>query len=457
MRSERAEAWRDALALYLQPRPLTLLLLGFSSGLPLLLVFGTLSYWLREAGIERSTIGFISWVALAYGFKWVWAPLVDRLRLPLLSALLGRRRAWLLLAQLAVAAGLAGMALIDPAVDLRAMVWLAVWVAFASATQDIVIDAFRIESGGVRLQAAMAATYMIGYRLGMIAAGAGVLWLADWAAADPAVYDHAAWRFAYLVMSGLMLVGVATTLLVAEPRPVRAAADDAPPEPAFIAGLAGPRHAAMRWLWSAVLSPFVDFFRRYGGVAVLVLALIATYRISDIVLGVIANVFYVDMGFSKTEVASVTKVFGVVMTLLGGVIGGVLVNWIGVMRILFVGALLVALTNLLFALLATVGASVPMLVVVVAMDNLAGGMASAVFVAYLSALTNVRYSATQYALFSSLMLLFPKFVGGFSGVIVDHIGYVQFFVLVALLGLPVLLLVWLAGRYTRVEARSDDG
>jgi PAT family beta-lactamase induction signal transducer AmpG len=209
-----------------------------------------------------------------------------------------------------------------------------------------------------------------------------------------------------------------------------------------------------RWIWQAVLSPFIDFFARHGWLALLVLALIASYRISDIVLGVIANVFYVDMGFSKTEVANVTKVFGVAMTLLGAVVGGVLVNRFGVMRILFTGALLAAATNLLFALLAKLGASVPMLIAVVAMDNLSGGLAAAAFVAYLSALTNVQYSATQYALFSSVMLLFPKFLGGFSGVLVDRFGYESFFSLTALMGVPVLLLVWLAGRHTRLQGRD---
>jgi len=212
----------------------------------------------------------------------------------------------------------------------------------------------------------------------------------------------------------------------------------------------------VRWLWRVMLSPFVDFFVRYGWLALLVLALSASYRLPDIVLGVIANVVYVDMGFSKTEVANVTKVFGVVMTLLGAFVGGVLVNRLGVMRILFAGALLSAATNLLFALLAKVGASVPMLIGVVAMDNLSGGLATAAFVAYLSALTNVQFSATQYALFSSLMVLLPKFLGGFSGVLVDSIGYEQFFTLTPLMGLPVLVLVWLAARYTTLEVRDDD-
>lgn len=449
--SDASEGWVSAARIYLQPRPITLLFLGFSSGLPLLLVFGTLSFWLREAGVDRSTIGFVSWVALAYALKWAWAPLVDRVRIPVLAGWLGRRRSWLLMAQLAVLLGLVAMAQTDPARDLEALVWLAVVVAFASATQDIVIDAFRIESGGARMQAAMAATYMIGYRLAMIVAGAGVLWVAAWMDPDPATYHHAAWRAAYLAMAALMLVGLITTLLVAEPVPPPTLAVEEVSEPSGLARLPHWLLPPVRWIWSAVLSPFIDFFSRHGWLALLVLALIASYRISDIVLGVIANVFYVDMGFSKTEVANVTKVFGVAMTLLGAVIGGVLVNRLGVMRILFTGALLAAATNLLFAWLAQVGASVPLLIGVVAMDNLSGGLAAAAFVAYLSALTNVRYSATQYALFSSVMLLLPKFLGGFSGVLVDQVGYERFFTFTALLGLPVLLLVWLAARYTRLD------
>ncbi|MBT0959946.1 AmpG family muropeptide MFS transporter [Denitromonas iodatirespirans] len=453
---EAPVGWRQSLAIYLHPRPLILLLFGFSSGLPLLLVFGTLSFWLREAGVERSTIGFVSWVALAYGFKWVWAPVVDRVPVPGLSRWLGRRRGWLLAAQLAVAGGLAGMAVTDPALGLERLVWLAVLVAFASATQDIVVDAFRIESGGARLQAAMAATYMIGYRLAMITAGAGVLWLAAWVDPDEASYQHGPWQFAYLVMAGLMSVGILTTLFVSEPSPPARPPADSTREPAAIARLPGALRPLAHWLWSAVLSPFIDFFGRYRWLAFLVLALIASYRVSDIVLGVIANVFYVDMGFTKTEVANVTKVFGVVMTLVGAVVGGVLVNRLGVMRILFAGALLAAATNLLFAVLAASGASLPLLIGVVAMDNLSGGLASAAFVAYLSALTNVQYSATQYALFSSVMLLMPKFLGGFSGVLVDRLGYEGFFTLTAVMGVPVLVLVWLAARYTELNNGNGE-
>ncbi len=453
-RSETPRDWQVVWRDYLQPRSLVMLCLGFSSGLPLLLVFGTLSFWLREAGVDRSTIGFVSWVALAYGFKWLWSPLVDRLPVPLLSALLGRRRGWLLLAQAGVIAGLLGMALTDPAQDLGRLVWFALLVAFASATQDIVIDAYRIESAPPRLQAVLASTYMIGYRLAMICAGAGVLWLAAWVDVDEASYQQMPWLVAYLAMAGLMGVGVLTTLLSREPvvpDHSGAAEYEARGDRWLAARLPAPLQPLASWLWRAMVSPFVDFVRRYRWVALLILALIASYRISDIVLGVIANVFYVDMGFSKAEVANITKIFGVVMTLLGAVLGGVLADRFGVMRILFIGALLAAATNLLFSMLAGMGHDLGMLIVVVAMDNLSGGLATAAFVAYLSGLTNVSYSATQYALFSSIMLLLPKFIGGYSGVLVDRLDYPLFFTFTALLGLPVLLLVGLAWRYAPVN------
>ncbi|MBK6615239.1 MAG: MFS transporter [Ottowia sp.] len=407
-----------------------MLTLGFSAGLPLLLVLGTLSFRLREAGIDRSTIGYLSWVGLAYGFKWVWAPLVDRLPLPGLTGWLGRRRSWLLMAQLGVAAGLIGMALADPRVSLTAVVWCALAVAFASATQDIALDAYRIESAPTEQQPALAASYQTGYRLAMIWAGAGVLWLAARAQGAQAGYDDHAWRTAYLAMAASMVVGVVTVLLAREP--ARA------PLP--------PARGAREWLRGALVEPFAEFFRRYRWQAALVLALIAVYRISDVVMGIMANPFYVDMGYTKDEVAAVTKVYGVAMTLAGAFIGGALALRVGVMRVLMLGALLSAATNLAFAWLAGVGHSVPALIVVVSADNLASGIASAAFVGYLSSLTNVSYSATQYALFSSLMLLLPKFIAGFSGDYVNAFGYAGFFTATALLGLPVLLLVALAAR-----------
>jgi PAT family beta-lactamase induction signal transducer AmpG len=449
-------SWLETLSLYRERRVLTLLFLGFSSGLPLLLVFGTLSFWLREAGIDRSTIGFISWVALAYGVKWVWAPFIDWLPLPFLTRRMGRRRAWLLTAQAVVAFSLAGMAVTDPTRHLEHLVFFAMLAAFSSATQDIVIDAYRIESAPQRLQAAMASTYMIGYRVAMITAGAGALWIAAFFDPSELTYEQLPWYMAYNAMAGLMGIGLFTTLLIHEPEASLSAQKAARETAAALRRRTlhdrwGWAERLGQWVWRAVICPFIDFIRRYGWHALLLLALIATYRISDIVLGVIANVFYEDMGFTKMEVANVTKLFGLGATLIGALLGGGLVGRFGVMPILFVGALLAAATNLLFALLATLGHDVPMLTAVVAMDNLSGGLATAAFVAYLSGLTNVAYSATQYALFSSLMLLLPKFLGGFSGVAVDSIGYERFFTATALIGVPVLLLVGLAWRYVPAE------
>ena len=427
--------WLQTLRVYLEPASLRMLTLGFSAGLPLLLVLGTLSFRLREAGIDRSTIGYLSWVGLAYGFKWLWAPLVDRVPLPGLTRLLGRRRSWLLLAQLGVAAGLVGMALADPRVSLTAVVWCALAVAFASATQDIALDAYRIESAPTEQQPALAATYQTGYRLAMIWAGAGVLWLAARAQGGAAGYDNHAWQVAYFVMAASMALGVLTVLVSPEPAPL--------PLPAA--------RSAQEWVQSALVAPFADFFRRYKWQAALILALIAVYRISDVVMGIMANPFYVDMGYTKDEVAAVTKIYGVIMTLVGAFVGGSLSLRFGVMRILMLGAVLSALTNLLFAWLAGHGHSVPALIAVVSADNLASGIASAAFVGYLSSLTNISYSATQYALFSSLMLMLPKFIAGFSGDYVNAFGYAGFFTSTALLGLPVLVLVALAARAQRAK------
>ncbi len=435
---ENKPSWAATLKVYLEPPTLRMLLLGFSAGLPLLLVLGTLSFWLREAGIDRSTIGYLSWVGLAYAFKWVWAPLVDRMPIPLLTRLLGRRRSWLLLAQLAIMAGLVGMAFNDPQLALQPVIWCALAVAFGSATQDVALDAYRIESAGSERQAALAAAYQTGYRLAMIWAGAGVLWLAARAeiAAALGTYQVAAWQSAYLVMAASMLLGVLTVLLAPEPARIKLP----------------PAKNIKQWLQSALIAPFADFVRRYQGQAVLILSLIAVYRISDVVMGIMANPFYVDMGYSKDEVAAVTKVYGIIMTLLGAFIGGILAMRLGVMRVLMLGAVLSAASNLLFAWLASLGHDVGALIFVISADNLSSGIASAAFIAYLSSLTNVNYSATQYALFSSMMLLAPKWLAGFSGQYVDHFGYSNFFSATAWLGLPVLLLVWLASRLPPPEA-----
>ena len=431
------KAWRDIWKVYTEIATLRMLLLGFSAGLPLLLVFGTLSFWLREAGIDRTTIGYLSWVGLAYGIKWVWAPLVDRMPIPLLTRWMGRRRSWLLLSQMTIMAALVGMALTDPRTALWPIVWCALAVAFGSATQDIALDAYRIESAAIERQAALSAAYQTGYRLAMIWAGAGSLWIAARAeVAGLQVYQQGAWQVAYLVMAASMLLGVVTVLLS--------------PEPAV--PVLKPSRNAKEWLKSALVEPFADFLRRYGKQAVLILALIAIYRISDVVMGIMANPFYVDMGYTKDEVAAVTKIYGVVMTLAGAFVGGALAMRFGIMKVLMLGAVLSAASNLLFAWLGSRGHDVNALIFVIAADNLSSGIASAAFIAYLSSLTNINYSATQYALFSSMMLLLPKFLAGYSGKYVDAFGYSHFFTATALMGVPVLVLVWYASRLKVIKS-----
>ncbi|RGE46501.1 MFS transporter [Comamonas testosteroni] len=501
-------SWGQTLKIYVQPTSLRMLALGFSAGLPLLLVLGTLSFWLREADIDRTTIGFLSWVGLAYAFKWVWSPLVDRLPLPLLNGLLGRRRSWLLFSQLLIVAGLLGMSFMDPKQQLQPLVICAVLVAFGSATQDIALDAYRIESAALKDQAALAATYQTGYRLAMIWAGAGVLWVASQVQGDQQGYVVHAWHVAYTVMAASMLVGMITVLLSPEPKPVDrleqaydsellreeirmhgvaawkplAAMAVILPALVFFIGFSvlslslpdilkfavyllaacgalyrlavrGTRvsvpNAAVpfvAWFIQAFYLPFSDFIKRYRWQALLLLALIGLYRVSDVVMGIMANPFYVDMGYKKEEVAAVSKIFGVIMTLLGAFVGGSMAMRWGVMRVLMLGAILSSCTNLLFGWLATRGHDLTALIWVVSADNLAGGIASAAFVAYLSGLTNVQYSATQYALFSSMMMLAPKWLAGYSGMFVDSHGYQSFFYTTALLGAPVLLLIVLASR-----------
>ena len=432
------KSWLQDFRVYLEWPCLRMLFLGFSAGLPLLLILGTLSFWLREAGIDRSTIGYLTWVGLIYAFKWIWAPLVDRLQIPLLTKLFGRRRSWLLFAQAVIILGLVGMSTLDPKLALNSIVWCALLVAFGSATQDIALDAFRIESANSDHQAALAATYQTGYRLALIWAGAGVLWLAARAETGSS-YDASAWQFAYLCMAASIGVGVITTLLSKEPARYE---------------LAKVR-TAKAWLYQTLVEPFAEFITRYRWHAILILSLIAIYRISDVVMGIMANPFYVDMGYTKDEVAAVSKVFGVVMTLVGAFVGGVLTLRFGVLRILFVGAVLSAVSNVLFAWLATQGHDLHGLIWVISADNLSSGIASAAFIAFLSSLTNIRYSATQYALFSSMMLLLPKWLAGFSGVFVDNFGYQAFFYGTAIIGAPVLLLIWATIHFKIVQTKKE--
>lgn len=503
--------WAESLRAFVHPRVITMLFFGFSAGIPLLLIFSSLSLWLGEAGVERKAVTFFSWAALGYSFKFVWAPLIDKLPLPVLTRVLGRRRAWMLVSQLFIMLAIVLMGSIDPSAgkeNLTLMALAAVLLGFSSATQDIVIDAYRIEAAETRLQAMMSSTYIAGYRLGMIVAGAGALYLASWFGSDKGSYVYTAWQWTYFIMAATMLVGVITTLVIPEPERKQvdkhhyAALDytrllavfavavlgfvltffyssgvfeslnAAAGGDAFVGfGLEALHFAlaiAMAVLigWFLVqlgtvnrdmaqdtwVEPIKDFFERYGvKTALLLLALIGLYRITDIVPGVISNVFYQDMGFSKPEIATAVKTFGVVVSIAGGFLGGMVATRYGVMRTLMWGAILTAFTNLVFVWLAYEGHNVPVMYTAVTADNLAAGFASAAFVAFLSSLTSVSFTAVQYAIFSSLMTLFPKTIGGYSGTMVDAIGYPGFFTFVTLIGVPVLWLVWAAGKHLKVE------
>lgn len=458
-------SWREALLAYKHPRVITMLFLGFSAGLPLYLSYGTLSLWLKQAGIDRGAITFFSWVGFAYGFKFLWAPLVDRLPLPGLQRLLGQRRSWLILAQVSVAVSLVLMANTDPSQTPLLIAFFAACLAFSSATQDIVIDAYRVEAIEADYQGAMAATYQIGYRIAMILGGAGAIGIAG-AEGSNVTYDLTAWQISYFSMAAFMAVGFITTLIIREPerRISRDVMEFEAQADIFVerfAHLPPKVQKVIHWVYGAILCPFLDFFRRYGLISLLFLALIATFRISDVVLGVMANVFYEEMGFTLNEIAFYSKAFGVAMTLLGGLLGGLLVVRFGVMRVLLLGAFLSAATNLLFAYMAGQEKSVLLLAWVITADNIANGIAGPAFIAYMSSLTSVAYTATQYALFSSVMFILPKFIAGWSGTFVNEYGYSTFFTGTAVIGIPVLFLIALASRYMRpaeagTSAQSAD-
>ena len=417
--------WLAAARVYLHPRVAAMLFLGFSAGLPFLLVAGTLTAWLKLADVSMTDIGLFALIGVAYSLKFLWAPLVDRLPLPVLDAL-GRRRSWMLLSQAVVIAGLVGLAGSDPGAQLFNVALYAVIVAFGSATQDIAIDAYRIEAVELSRQGAMAAAYQTGYRIGILAAGAGALVIAEW-------LD---WATAYQAMAALMAIGVVTVLLIDEP--------DTPPEAAT-----GPSTSFVDWFTMAVVGPFVDFFQRNGKTALLLLAFISCYRISDMVLGVMANPFYLDIGFSLSEIAAVTKVFGVLVTLFGAAVGGVAVARYGLNGPLVFGAVLLAATNLFFAGMALYGPELWFLVLTISADNLAAGFTGTVFIAYLSGLTNVAYTATQYALFSSLMTLPGKLISAASGAIVEAVDWFSFFLYASAMGLPAVLLAVIVTRQAR--------
>lgn len=418
-----AKGWRGAIEVYLDRRILVVLLMGFASGLPLLLTLSTLSIWLTEEGVTLTSIGLFALVGTPYSFKFLWAPLIDRAPIPLLTPMLGRRRSWLLVIQAALIAAIVGLGGSSPA---AAPFWTAAWavaVSFLSASQDIVIDAYRIEILDEKQQGAGAAVTQFGYRVGLLASGAGALFLAE----------DVSWFSVYAIMAALLLIGVATTVLCVEPRV-------AAPRP-------GRGFAAT--IQEAVVHPFAEFIQRSGlGPALLVLAFILLYKFGDAFAGVMANPFYIQIGFTKAEIASVSKVFGLVATLLGVFLGGAVVGRYGVIKALLVCGILQMASNLMFALQAAAGADLTLLFATIGIENLSGGMGSAAFVAYLSVLCNVAYTATQYALFSSFMAFGRTLLSSSSGWVADHVDWVTFFVVSTAVAIPgLLMLLWMMKRF----------
>ena len=474
--------------IFFEKKPLKMICLGFSSGLPILLVFSTLSVWLVKAGISRSTVTLFSWAGFAYAFKYLWSPLVDNYKLPIFKKF-GHRRSWLLFSQFLIITALILTAFTDPKESLFFTALFITILAFFSATQDILIDAFRIESAPQSLQGPLSSMYIAGYRIAMLVAGAGSLWLASFFGTE--IYDQNVWKKVYLIMSLFMFVGVFATFISDEPKLKRNLNSDNHVKfliTIFIAVIGfiylysvidspfEKKDVLINFLFSlsrliicfvfsyliislliliqfapknkiskSYMGPILNFIQRYGKFAFLILILISLYRIADIVMGVMANIFYLEKGYKISDIATYSKFFGVFATIFGGFIGGYCSYKIGTMKCLFFGALIAALSNLLFAWLAVSPISINFLIAVITADNISSGFAGAAFVIYLSGLTSIKFTATQYALFSSIMLFLPKLIAGYAGSWVNIMGYPYFFSLTALLGLPVLILIiWIS-------------
>ena len=461
-----------------------MIMLGFSSGLPILLVFSTLSVWLTKAGVERSTVTLFSWAGFAYAFKFLWSPLVDKLSIPIFFNL-GQRRSWLLLTQFLIIFSLILTSINDPQNNIIITAVCITLVAFFSATQDIIIDAYRIESIDKKLQGSLSSMYIAGYRIGMLVGGAGSLWLASYWGSEN--YEHDVWKKVYLSMSLLMFIGVVANLISKEPKRKRNFTRKTNLHVKFFLSImisllifiyiysyldnpfSGPmlsfiytilklifcficsglfllflvklKFQSKSIIKKSYFSPIKNFVVKYGKVAVIILLLISLYRMADVVMGVMANIFYLEKGYSINQIATYSKFFGVFATIAGGLLGGYFAMKYGTMITLFIGALIASLSNLLFAWLATAETNIKFLISVITADNISSGFAGAAFVVYLSGLTSLKFTATQYALFSSIMLFLPKLIAGYSGSWVDVIGYQNYFVVTALLGVPVLFLI----------------
>jgi len=437
--------WRDAVLVYREPRVLAMLFLGFSSGLPFYLYFQTLSAWLRQSHVALATIGMLSWAGMFYSLKFVWAPIVDRWELPGLHRWLGRRRSWMLLAQLGIGASLVFLSTSQPASHLVPVVLGSACLTLFAATQDIAMDAWRIESAPDEKQGAMAASYRLGYQVALITGSAGALGLAA----------GLGWRASYLIMASFVLVGIVTTLLVREPQSTAAGRKSALSEARATEWFerkahwpAPLRHAGARVI-GAVVCPFMDFFERQGVTsAILVLLVIATYHFTDYAMGSMINPFYIDHGYTLAQIATIVKIVGLSVGLFGVVLAGLLIARYGVFVGLVLGSVLILCSNLGFALLAhTAGPTAIGLGLANTLDNLALAMQGTALIAFLSSLTSPKYTATQYALFSSFYALTGKTLEGTSGFVAHALGYVHFFVYTASLSIPpLLLLYWLSRR-----------
>ncbi|OAN52301.1 MFS transporter permease [Paramagnetospirillum marisnigri] len=440
--------WKQGFAAYLDRRVVMVLLLGFSSGLPLLLTFSTLSAWLKGEGISRSAIGAFALVGTPYALKFLWSPLIDRLPLPILTRLLGRRRGWGVLIQVLLIGFILALGATDPVNQLWLTAALAVVTAFLSASQDIVIDAYRVEILDDEQQGPGAGAVQTGYRLAMLAAGAGALLVASvWG-----------WFAAYATMAALLSVGLAVLLLGPEPA-IRVSAATAERERKAAEYLEARPHLKgtpakiAAWLYGAVVCPFADIMSRPGWIAVLLF--IIGYKMGEAMAGAMANTLYIEMGFRLDEIAWVSKIFGFGATIIGTIIGGALVVRLGVMRSLLIFGVLQSLGNLFYVVQAMAGHNIWALALCVAAENLTAGMAGSALVAYISGLCNQAYTATQYALLSSLTAVGRTIFASTSGKLADMMGWVDFFLLTTVITVPALVLLpWLMKQQGRVAAET---
>ena len=459
--------------------------LGFSAGLPIMLVFSTLSVWLVKAGVERSTVTLFSWAGFAYSFKFLWSPIVDKFQIPLLHKI-GHRKSWLLITQILIFFSIILTSYSDPQNNLKFMAFAIVLIAFFSATQDIVIDAFRIESAPEKKQGPLASMYLAGYRIAMIVSGAGSLWLASIMSNEN--YQTEVWKNVYQIIGFFMIIGFISTALCKEPTNNKVKKINYKNQLKFtfstilsiliffVFFLNIPEVKVLNHFYNffynifkivfsfgvalisllilekinflpkkqsreIFINPIIDFFKRYKKIALMILLLIGLYRIADVVMGVMANIFYLEKGYEIKDIATFSKFFGLIATILGGILGGTFAMKFGTYKSLLIGAITAALTNVLFAFLATIEKNLFYLATIIIADNLASGFAGAAFVVYLSSLTSIKFTATQYALFTSLMLFIPKLIAGYAGGIVDVINYPSFFIFTAILGFPVIFLI----------------